>query len=128
MRSTAIYLALTLTTACATDATSPEISELTATPNTMTVGEQVTLSGTLHFDDPDGDLDQLGAEITLPDQTRQALPMTNLIGVGSMTTGTLGWRMLVVPPSAGDYTLSLWLTDASGNESNRLEAVATATP
>ena len=119
---------LSLLVACTDDSASPTISDLTATPSSMTVGQQATVSGTMVFDDPDGNLEQLGAEVTLPDHSVQALPMTDLIGVGTMKTGTLGWRMAVIPPMAGEYKLSLWLTDADGNESNRLETTATATP
>jgi len=127
--ATTIASFLCLVSACATDdSADPVISDLTATPSSMTVGQQATISGTLVFDDPDGDLEELGAEITMPDGMRQALPMTDLIGVGDMTSGTLAWRMIVVPPTAGTYTLSLWLADADGHESNRLEATATATP
>lgn len=115
-------------TACTDDSSAPEISDLTATPSSMTVGQQVTVSGTLVFEDPDGDLAQLGGELTLPDGRVQPLQMTDLLGVGDMKSGTLGWRMTVVPPSAGTYTLTLWLTDGDGNESNRLAATATATP
>jgi hypothetical protein len=129
MRHFAIASALALVSACAADdSASPTISDLTASPSSMKVGQQVTVSGTLVFEDADGNLDQLGAEITMPDGTVRPLAMTDLLGVGDMTNGTLGWQMFVVPPTAGTYKLSLWLTDHDGNESNRLETTATATP
>jgi len=127
MRLAAISL-LVLAAACTDDSASPTISDLTGSPTSMKVGQQVTMTGTMMFDDPDGNLAQLGGEITLPDQRVQELRMTDLAGVGSMKTGTLGWQMAVIPPMAGDYTLALWVTDADGNESNHLETTATATP
>jgi len=110
------------------DTATPEISDLTATPSTMKVGQQATVTGTLHFDDADGDLSTLDGEITMPDGTKAALRSTDVTAIGAMTTGTLSWAMIVVPPSAGSYTLTLWVTDADGHESNRLETTATAAP
>jgi hypothetical protein len=124
-----IRLALCLSfAACATDSTSPTISDLTSTTSTMTVGQQTTVAGTLRFDDPDGDLALLAGEIRMPDATTHALQSTDARGVGSLSTGTLGWQMLVIPPMAGTYTLTLWLTDEEGNESNHVETTAIATP
>jgi hypothetical protein len=113
--------------ACADDdTTAPTISNLTASPATLPVGTQTTVSGTVTFSDPDGDLEQLGVEVTLPDQSKQTLPMTNLQNVGTMTDGTIAWALIVVPPAAGPYKMSLWITDADGHTSNHLEASATA--
>jgi hypothetical protein len=123
-----LCLSLALAAGCATDTSTPEISDLTATPSTMKVGQQATVTGTFHFDDADGDLEQLNGEITMPDGTKQALRNTDVTGIGAMTTGTLSWAMIVVPPAAGSYKLELWVTDADGHESNRLETTATATP
>jgi hypothetical protein len=108
------------------DTTSPTISNLTFAPNSLPVGQQTTVSGTVMFNDPDGDLDQLGVEVTLPDQSKQSLPMTDLQNVGTMTDGTIAWALLIAPPAAGAYRMSLWITDIDGHTSNRLEASATA--
>jgi hypothetical protein len=121
----ALFLSLA---ACATDSTSPTISDLTSSTSTMTVGQQATVGGTLTFEDPDGDLAQLAGEIRMPDDTIHAIPNADVRGVGSLTTGTLGWQMFVVPPMAGTYTLTLWVIDEEGNESNRVETTASATP
>ena len=124
---TAILLSALLFTACTSDdSTAPAISDLTFSPSSLPVGQQTTISGTLKFSDPDGDLDQLGAEITLPDQSKQTLPMTDLQNVGSMTDGTIGWALIIAPPAAGTYHMSMWLTDGDGNKSNHLDASATA--
>ena len=120
-------LACILLSACASDdGTSPNISALTYSPNTATPGQVVTVTGTFTFDDDDGDLAELGAEVTLPDQTKQMLPMTDLRGVGDMTTGTLGFQMQIIPPTAGTYSFSLWITDDADNESNRLDGTLAA--
>jgi hypothetical protein len=112
--------------ACSDDGNAPTISNLTATPASVPVGQQSTVSGTMGFSDPDGDLDQLGVEVTLPDQSKQTLPMSDLQNVGTMTEGTLGWALFITPPAAGTYRLSLWITDIDGKQSNHLDATVTA--
>jgi hypothetical protein len=113
--------------ACASDDTTPPtISNLTFSPSTLPVGVQTTISGTIAFSDPDGDLDQLGVELTLPDQSKQMLPLTDLQNVGTMTEGSIAWALIAAPPAAGAYRMSLWITDVDGHASNRLEATATA--
>ncbi|HEY5945697.1 MAG TPA: hypothetical protein VIV40_09410 [Kofleriaceae bacterium] len=117
---------LTIAACTSDDTTPPTISNLTFSPNALPVGQQTTINGTIGFADPDGDLDQLGVEITLPDQSKQALPMTDLQNVGTMTDGTIAWALIIAPPAAGAYHLSLWITDVDGHASNHLEANATA--
>jgi hypothetical protein len=113
--------------ACTSDDTSaPSISNLTFSPNALPVGQQTNVTGTITFSDPDGDLDQLGVEVTLPDQSKQSLPMTKLQNVGAMTDGTIAWTLIIAPPKPGAYRMSLWITDIDGHDSNRLEASATA--
>lgn len=118
MRS--LLLGLTLLAACTSEGASPEIASLTYSPESLTVGQQTTITGTFTFDDPDGDLDELGAEVVMPGGARQAFPMTDVRNVATTTEGTITWAMVVVPPAAGAYQLELWVTDADGNASNRL--------
>ena len=127
MRTALLVCSCLSLVACASDdGTAPTISNLTFSPSSLPVGQQTTISGTLAFSDPDGDLDQLGVEITLPDQSVQALPLTDLQNVGTMTDGSIAWALIVAPPSAGSYKMSLWITDIDGHASNRLEASAAA--
>lgn len=128
MRTALLLCSCLALVACASDddTTAPTISNLTFSPAALPVGQQTTVSGTIAFTDPDGDLDQLGAEITLPDQSKQALAMTDLQNVGTMTDGSIAWALIVVPPAAGTYRLQIWITDLDGHASNRLEASANA--
>ena len=127
MRTTLLLCSCLSLVACASDdTTAPTISNLTFSPNALPVGQQTTVSGMVTFSDPDGDLDQLGVEITLPDQSKQTLPMTDLQNVGSMTDGAIAWALIIALPTAGAYRMSLWITDVDGHDSNRLEASATA--
>ena len=117
----ALILSLALAAGCTDDdGSAPTISSLAFSPATVIVGQQTTISGTLAFADPDGDLVDLGVELTLPDQSTQTLPMTPLQNVGTMTDGSVAWSLFVAPPAAGTYGLALWLVDASGHASNRL--------
>ena len=116
-----LILSLGLAAGCTDDdGSAPTISNLVFSPSAVTVGQQTTISGTLAFADPDGDLVDLGVELTLPDQSKQALPMTPLQNVGTMTDGSVAWSLFVAPPAAGAYGLALWLVDEGGHESNRL--------
>src|SRR5689334_9890883 len=116
MRTVIMFCSVLTLAACASeDSTAPTISNLTYSPTSLPVGQASTISGTLAFSDPDGDLDQLAALVTLPDQSKQMLPMSDLQNVGTMTDGSLAWTMIVVPPVAGTYHMSLWLTDVDGH-------------
>jgi hypothetical protein len=125
---TALLLSCVLSlAACGTDDddAAPTISNLSFTPATITVGQQTTLNGTFAFTDPDGDAMNLAVELTLPDQSKQALPTTPLQNVGTMTSGSIAWALIVTPPSPGAYKLALWILDANENESNQLEGTIT---
>jgi hypothetical protein len=126
MRTTILLASCLALAACTDDPTAPTISNMTYSPTSLPVGVQTTITGNVKFTDPDGDLDQLAVEITLPNQSKQMLPMVDLQSVGSMTDGSFAWAMIVVPPTAGTYDMSLWVVDASGLESNKLEGSATA--
>lgn len=113
--------------ACSSDSGSaPEIANLTYSPMTVTTGQASVVTGSITFADTDGDLAQLGAEVTLPDASKQSLPMTDLRGVGDMTEGTLAFQLSFVPPAAGAYRFALFITDDGDHESNRLEGTITA--
>lgn len=120
--------ALALLSGCGSDddGVAPAIAALTFSPTTATHGVPVTVTGTFTFTDDDGDLAELGAEVTLPDQSKQTLPMTDLQNVGDMTSGTLNFQMQLIPPAAGTYQFALWITDDADRESNRLGGTITA--
>lgn len=124
---TRMILLATLLAACGSDGGSPPtISALTYSPMTATRGVQATIAGTFTFDDKDGDLAQLAAEVTLPDSSKQNLPMTDIRNVGDTKQGTLGFQMILIPPTAGAYQFALWVTDDGDNDSNRLTGTITA--
>jgi hypothetical protein len=120
-------IALCCLFACSSDeGVAPEISNLTFTPTTITVGTQSTVTGSIQFTDADSDQSQIGIEVELPDQTRQSIPKTDLQGVDGQSEGTIAWAVLINPPFAGTYRFFLFITDAEDHESNRLEGMLDA--
>lgn len=117
-----IALALLALAGCSSsnDGAAPTISQLAFTPMTVPTGQQTLVSGTFTFADEDGDLDQLGIDVTLPDNSDQSLPMTDLQNVADMTSGTIGFQLFLTPPAAGSYKFALYVTDEGDNESNAL--------
>ena len=103
------------------DGDTPTASALTYSPDTIPGGQQSAINGTLHFEDPDADLTQLGASVTLPDGTVQELPLTALQGYAGQSTGQVTMTLAIVPPVAGTYGFEVWLIDAQAHASNRLQ-------
>ena len=122
-----IAFLLPLFAACASDnGKAPAISNLTYTPASITHGQQATVTGSIMFDDQDGDLDKLAGEVTLPDGTKAQLASTDLQAYSEQTHGTIAFAITIVPPAAGTYSFSLWLTDDGDNKSNALDGTLTA--
>jgi hypothetical protein len=120
-------LSLVFAAACGSDSGSaPTISALVYAPMTGTHGMQVTVTGSFTFDDKDGDLAELGGEVTLPDSSKQNLPKSDIRALGDMKQGTLPFQLIVTPPTAGAYQFALFVTDDGDNESNRLTGTLTA--
>ncbi len=110
----------------APDGTPPSISNLSLTPMTLTTGQQNLLAGALAFVDPDADVLELGVSVELLDGSRQTLPIVDVRSSAGVAEGSVQVTLSMVPPAAGTYRFQLWLIDALGGESNRLEATAQA--
>ncbi len=131
-RATLIAIAITIGGCGSTGApavpagTAPVVSDLKLATTTLTVGKTETLTGTLKFVDPDKDAKTLKGEITLSSGQKQALPGSDAQGVNGAGEGTVILGFMFNLPTAGSYTLALWMADAAGNESNHLTATLTA--
>jgi len=99
----------------------PTITALTYSPDAIPAAQQSAIHGTLQFEDPDADLTQLGAAVTLPDGTVQDLPLTGLKGYAGQATGQVTLTLAIVPPVAGTYGFEVWVIDAEDHASNRLQ-------
>jgi hypothetical protein len=106
--------------------TAPTIDALSYAPRTMTVGQQVNVSGTLSFEDPDGDLRSVAYSVTSPSGQVANAPAGALQGTSGQTMGQLQFAFAMTPPEAGQYLFDIWLTDAAGHDSNRLRGNLTA--
>jgi hypothetical protein len=104
------------------DGTAPSISDLSLVPATLTAGQPNVMKAQLSFVDPDADVSDLIIAIELPDRSRQMAPPSDVIGSAGKTEGTAGVNLTIMPPDPGTYHFELWLKDANGAESNRLEA------
>lgn len=104
----------------------PSISDLSLSPTALTARQQNTIAGSLAFVDPDADVLELGVSVELPDGSRQTLPATDVLSSAGVTEGSIQVTLAIVPPAVGAYRFELWLVDALGSESNRLEATAQA--
>jgi hypothetical protein len=127
MRTTILASLVSLSlAACASDGGSaPAISALTYSPMTATVGMQSTITGSVAFDDEDGDLARMHVEITAPNGMVTTIAPANISAIGDLTTGTLPFQMLFVPPNAGTWTFKLWISDDGDNNSNKLDGTVT---
>lgn len=119
-----------LTVACTDepDGTPPSISNLQLAPTTLTANVQTSMTGSLAFVDPDADVESLGIDIELPDGSVQPLPLTDVRNSAGTSDGTIQISLAIVPPAAGAYRFELWLEDARGYASNRLDASAQVLP
>ena len=126
-----IVLVLSFTIGCADEpmdapeGTPPRIAGLSLAPTTLTAGQRNALTGTMLFADSEADVVNLGLAIELPDGSKQTPAPIDVSAAGA-TQGRLQINLTVMPPSAGTYHFEVWLDDAGGNESNRLQMTAQA--
>jgi hypothetical protein len=96
----------------------PTISNLSIKPSTVSVGTASTVTGTLVVSDGDLDETEIDATITLPNGQSQALPPTVLQGAATQTSAAIQFAMLIDPPTAGKYVVSITVKDMEGMPSN----------
>ena len=100
--------------------TAPAISDLTYDPASGTAGAQVTITGQFTFSDPDADVESYTIELAGPGNLAQTIGPQVLQGAAGVNSGPITLALMLGPPVAGTYSFDVWLTDAAGNESNRL--------
>ncbi len=110
----------------ATEAAPITIHDLSLTPTNVPAGKVSTLSGTVTFDAPDADVAQLAVEVALPGGSVQSLPRSDVPGAHGLKSGPLEVALLLGPPVAGDYVVTLRLVDSHGGLSNPLSVTVEA--
>lgn len=128
-RSVAVAALLLSVAACgeeSSDSTgaAPTISELTLTPDTITVGTATRLDGQLQFEDADADVRFLAVELRPAVGPAQRLP--DVAVQGSAAAGRVDFLLMLQVPAPAEVKIAVWLVDAEENESNTLEAQVVA--
>ena len=104
----------------------PILSDLTIENPSVAVGSPTQVTGSMSYQDGDGDVASLYIRVTTPDRQSQTIGPSPASGVSGRRAGTLGFGFALSVESAGDYVLELWVVDARDNESNRLSGTVTA--
>ncbi len=95
----------------------PSIANLNLTTNTIPVGKMTVVTGTVEFDDADGDFDAIEGQLLFGGQSA-AVPKYAATTNGQKK-GTLNLAFQVGAAQAGSGELELWGVDKNGNTSNR---------
>jgi serine/threonine-protein kinase len=97
----------------------PTIKELHFRPTVAWIGEKATISGTISFDDADGDVKGLGLETRAPAGRSRPQPAMPLRVAGAKS-GTAAFTFILDPSETGTYVFDIWALDKGGNASRRL--------
>jgi hypothetical protein len=97
--------------------TAPTLESLTVTPELVPAGGQTTLSGTVRFTDPDGDVESLELDLGSPDGAHSSMEI-DVANAAGLEMGEVAFTAIVMLPGAGSYPLGAQLVDAEGNVSN----------
>ncbi|TNF32886.1 MAG: hypothetical protein EP329_09075 [Deltaproteobacteria bacterium] len=106
----------------------PVVSALALDQTAITPGVAVTLTGTVHVSDDNGDAATLVVRLDPP--LGSAPPdVTAAIDLGGATAGTVAFEVAIASPVAGTYGVDVWALDAGNRRSNTVsgEVVASAT-
>jgi serine/threonine-protein kinase len=97
----------------------PIIKELHFRPTVAWLGEKATISGSLSFDDADGDVKALGLETRAPAGRTRVQP-TIPMRVAGAKSGTAAFTFIFDPGETGTHVFDIWAIDKGGNASRRL--------
>lgn len=112
---------MALVVGCAGDGAAPNVKDLTiSNASALSVGKTGTLEGLVTVEDVDGDLDELYAEIVIPDGRSQTLGPQKLQGTSGVKGAQVKLLLAVQPPQPGEYTLNVWIRDEKDNDSPKL--------
>lgn len=96
------------------------------TPTSVDVGKVAQLSGSATAEDVDGDLDSISVTVALPNGQPSALPAQKIANAAGQKSAPIQFLVALQAPVAGEYTLSVSITDKAGNESPKLAVKLTA--
>ena len=104
------------------NASVPSISNLRYSPTSapFAQGGIITVSGSIDFSDPGGDIASLGIETFDPSGVSLSKTSTPVPSVGGITSGPINGVVSVSTAAPGMYSFHIWVTDAKGTASNVL--------
>lgn len=124
MKWKAPVLALAVLAACGSDddsGSAPTISSMSLSPGQVAVGVQAMVGGTIAFEDPDGDVENIELDLASPGGMHSAMEV-EVSGTDDVVDGTVAFTITLLLPAAGSYTISAQLVDTHGNFSNTKSA------
>lgn len=104
----------------------PVIAQFELAESEIEAGKASTLEADLTFEDADGDLATLQGSFDSAERTLGTIQEQSISDLAGKTTADLKLTLPLPKLEAGDYTISLWLTDAAGNVSPKKTASLTA--
>jgi hypothetical protein len=104
----------------------PKVADLTCTPGDVTVGAAATITGRFAFEDVNADVSEVAIEVLAPGATLAMKAPRSAVDAAHHASGELSFFVQLVPPSAGDYVLTVYAVDAKQHESNRLTGLVHA--
>jgi hypothetical protein len=96
------------------------IDFLTYDPAAAVVGEAITVTGTVTFEDPDGDVVALGSQVRPPTRQRAQTNRKIRMVLAGATSGTAAFTFVLRPTAPGPHPFDVWVVDEGGNLSNLL--------
>jgi hypothetical protein len=106
----------------------PSIRMLVYSPNAASQGVMASISGTVNYSDPDGDISQSQFDLVAPSGMAQT---SSLVPISDVTQGPLGmvdFTINFTPMEVGLYHFDVWIVDLQGRESNRLQGPIRVSP
>ena len=108
----------------------PRISNLQYSPNTAIQGQgggSITATGTIDFNDIDGNI--LTLTITYYDSLGHQIATNTspITGASGITAGTIGIAAIVDTTVKGNYTVEIYISDSTGLQSNVLTGTFSVT-
>ena len=122
----ALALALSLAAGCGSSDDSPAITGLALNPASVAHG-MATVTVTFTATDADVDAGNVQLRLTGPGGASFTSPSMTVTGLAGHTNVPVGVMLTLTLPTAGSYTVEVWVTDAMGNASNHLTATLTVT-
>ena len=103
----------------------PKLEEVTLEKTELAVGKVETVKITIAYEDSDGDIATIHEQATSAAGTSQKPNSLTLDEAAGQTEGTHAFALQLGSSAKGTVTLSFWLKDSKGNESEKVTRTIT---